>query len=263
MTTSADGPAARAPDSSLEIAAGHDLPLWRELFTAYDWWLLHTSAVWFGAGVPTGDGAPVITIPGFLGTDTYLTDLHGWLGRVGYLSYPSDIGFNADCPNLLQTKLIRTLERAHIETGHRVHLIGHSLGGILARSTAARRPDLVASVITLGAPFRGIRSHPVVLRTRDIVRTIMFGRPSGQYLPSGCYTGRCDCEFIAALDRFPAQVRELAIFTKADGVVDWRMCVTGDAAKDREVLGTHIGLAFNPFVYQMLGEFLGTVGSRD
>lgn len=248
--------AARPVEASLDIVSGDGLPLWRELFTGYDWLLLHTSEVWFGTGVPTGDGSPVITIPGFLGNDAYYRDLHGWLGRVGYLSYPSDIGFNADCPNLLQTKLIRTLERAHIETGHRVHLIGHSLGGILARSTAARRPDLVASVITLGSPFRGIRSHPIVLRTRDIVRTIMFGRPSGQYLPSGCYTGRCNCEFLAALERFPAQVRELAVFTKADGVVDWRMCVTGDPAKDRQVLGTHIGLAFNPSVYRLIGEFL-------
>ena len=54
----------RSMGATLEITPGHDLPLWRELFTAYDWCLLHTSAVWFGAGVPTGDGSPVITIPG-------------------------------------------------------------------------------------------------------------------------------------------------------------------------------------------------------
>jgi triacylglycerol esterase/lipase EstA (alpha/beta hydrolase family) len=257
----ADLTQARGIGPQLEIVAGHGLPLWRELFTAYDWWLLRTSAVWFGAGVPRGDGSPVITIPGFLGHDRYMVDLHAWLERVGYVSYASEIGINADCPNLLQTKLIRTLERAHIETGRRVHLIGHSLGGILARTAATRRPDLVASVTTLGAPFRGIRSHPVVIRTRDIVRTIMFGRPAGQYLPSGCYTGQCTCDFIEALDRFPAKVRELAIYTRADGIVDWRMCVTGDPAKDREVLGTHIGLAFNPFAYQLIGEFLGTTGT--
>ena len=95
-----------------------------------------------------------------------------------------------------------------------------------------------------------------MLRTRDIVRTIMFGRPQGQYLPSTCYTGLCDCEFLNALERFPAKVRELAVYTKADGVVDWRLCVTGEPEKDREVLGSHIGLAFNPFVYRMVGEFL-------
>jgi pimeloyl-ACP methyl ester carboxylesterase len=44
-----------------------------------------------------------------------------------------------------------------------VHLIGHSLGGVLVLSAASLRPDIVASVITLGSPFRGIRSHPMVL----------------------------------------------------------------------------------------------------
>ena len=245
-----------------DFAPGHGLPLWRELFTGYDWLLLHTSPVWFGLGVPAGDGSPVITIPGFLGTDTYLIELHAWLRRVGYTPYQSDIGLNAECPNLLQTRLIRTLERAHIETGRRVHLVGHSLGGVLARSTAALRPDLVSSVVTLASPFRGIRSHPVVLRTRDVVRTVIFGRPSGQLLPSDCYTGHCTCPFLVGLERFPARVKELAVYTKADGIVDWRTCVTGDGTKDCEVLGTHIGLAFNAFVYRRLGEFLAAA-SRD
>ena len=54
----------------------------------------------------------------------------------------------------------------------------------------------------------------------------------------------------------PSDVRELAIYSRGDGVVDWRMCVTGDPGKDREVLGTHVGLAFNPFVYRFVAEFL-------
>ena len=234
----------------------HDLPLWRELFTGYDWLLLRTSAVWFGVGVPGGDGSAVVTIPGFLGTDLYLTDLNRWLRRIGYAPYPSAIGQNADCPNLLQTRLFKTIERARRETGRRVHLVGHSLGGVIGRSTAAQRPDLVASVTTLGAPFRGIRSHPVVARTRDVVRKVVFGRPSAQFLPSECYTGHCTCAFVEALEAFPPGVRELALFTRGDGVVDWRMCITGDGTKDREVLGTHVGLAFNPFVYRSIAEFL-------
>lgn len=239
-----------------EREPARELPLWRELFTGYDWILLRASAVWFGVGVPGGDGSAVITVPGFLGTDLYLTDLNRWLRRIGYAPYPSAMGLNADCPNLLQMRLFRTIERAHRETGRRVHLVGHSLGGVIARSAAAQRPDLVASVTTLGAPFRGIRSHPVVVRTRDVIRKVVFGRPSAQFLPADCYTGHCTCAFVEALDFLPPGVREQAVFTKGDGVVDWRMCVTGDATKDREVLGTHIGLAFNPFAYRLIAEFL-------
>jgi len=233
-----------------------ELPIWREYFALYDWLLLHASTTYFGVGVPQGDGSAVVTVPGFLGTDTYLFEFRAWLSRVGYRPYQSSIGVNADCPNSLLKRLLGTVARAHAETGKRVHLVGHSLGGVLARSAGAHRPDLVASVTTLGSPFRGIRSHPIVLRTHDVIRRMVFGRPDGQYLPSGCYTGACTCAFVEALDGFPGAVRELAIYSRSDGIVDWRMCVTGDASKDREVLGTHVGLAFNPFVYRILAEFL-------
>jgi pimeloyl-ACP methyl ester carboxylesterase len=237
--------------------AAHDLPIWREYFALYDWFLLHASTVYLGWGLPQGDGSAVVTVPGFLGTDAYLFEFRTWLARMGYRPYQSSIGRNADCPNSLLKRLLATVARAHADTGMRVHLVGHSLGGVLARSAGAHRPDLIASVTTLGSPFRGIRSHPIVLRTHDVVRRMVFGREDGQYLPSGCYTGACTCAFVGALDGFPRQVRELAIYSRADGIVDWRMCVTGDATKDREVLGTHVGLAFNPFVYRILAGFLG------
>jgi len=244
-----------SPAGSREPGPAHELPIWREWLSGLDWMLLRTSTVYFGIGLPEGDGSAVVTVPGFLGTDTYLLELHFWLRRMGYRPYASAIGRNADCPNLLLSRLLKTIERAHRDTGRRVHLIGHSLGGILTRSAASHRPDLVGSVVSLGAPFRGIRSHPVVLRTRDVVRRFLSGLPSRQFLPPGCYTGACTCGFVEALDRFPSDVRELAIFSRGDGVVDWRMCITGDPAKDREVLGTHVGLAFNPFVYRLLAEF--------
>jgi pimeloyl-ACP methyl ester carboxylesterase len=252
-------PAARLFRDSQPVA---HLPIWREGLAAYDWVLLHTSTVYYGIGVPRGDGAPVITIPGFLGTDTYLYEMHRWLSRVGYRPFRSGIGRNADCPNTLLSRLLGRIEEAHRKTGRRVHLVGHSLGGILARSAGAHRPDLVASVTTLGAPFRGIRSHPIVLRTRDLVRWIVFGRQTHQFLPAGCYTGHCSCAFVEALDGFPHGVRQLAIYSRSDGIVDWEMCRMGDPAVDREVLGTHVGLAHNPFVYRLVAEFLAGASAR-
>jgi pimeloyl-ACP methyl ester carboxylesterase len=248
---------ARTPTPLIRTAepAPH-LPIWREAFAWYDWWLLRTSAVYFGLGVPQGDGSAVVTIPGFLATDTYLRDFRTWLKRLGYRPYHSGIGRNAECPNTVLARLMRTIDAAYADTARRVHLIGHSLGGVLARSAGAQRPDRVASVTVLGSPFRGIRSHPVVMQTHDVVRRIVLGRESGQFLPPGCYTGQCTCAFVEALDGFPPEVAELAIYSRSDGIVDWRMCVTGDASKDREVLGTHVGLAANPFVYRHVAEFL-------
>ena len=69
--------------------------------------------VYYGFGVPRGDDSGVVIIPGFLGTDLYLTELHGWLGRIGYRPYFSGIGINADCPNLLiQRHVNETIEKA-------------------------------------------------------------------------------------------------------------------------------------------------------
>lgn len=252
----ADAPVTPALVRDRAATSAPHLPIWREAFAFYDWWLLRTSLTYFGVGVPQGNGSAVVTIPGFLATDLYLRDFRTWLARLGYRPYHSGIGRNAECPNKVLARLLRTIETAYADTGRRVHLVGHSLGGVLARSAGAQRPDRVASVTVLGSPFRGIRSHPVVMHTHDVVRRIVLGREREQFLPAGCYTGECTCSFVEALDGFPPEVAELAIYSRTDGIVDWRMCVTGDPAKDREVLGTHIGLANNPFVYRHVAEFL-------
>lgn len=41
--------------------------------------------------------------------------------------------------------------------GRAVHLVGWSLGGVMAREYAKAHPDLVASVVTMGSPFSGSR----------------------------------------------------------------------------------------------------------
>ena len=223
---------------------------------------LHATPVYYGLGVPHGDGSGVVIIPGFLGTDLYLMELHGWLGRIGYRPYFSGIGINAECPNLLiQRRLNETIERALAETGRKIHLIGHSLGGLIARSVAGQRPDDVASVITLAAPFRGTVAHRAVLNVVDAVRLQILHENGEGVLPE-CYTGRCTCNFLDSLKRdVPDSVAETAIYTRQDGIVDWRYCVTRNAEVDFEVPGTHIGMAFNPAAYSIVAQRLAQTHS--
>ncbi len=235
-------------------------PILREAFWGVDWLALRASRVYYGWGVERGDGSAVVLIPGFLGTDIYLTELYLWLRRIGYKPYMSKIGRNADCLDKLGRRLMETIERAQAKTGKQVHLIGHSLGGILARSVAAQREESVSSVIALGSPFRGIRSHPMVIWTSEQVRARIL-RENRNERPA-CYTGFCNCETVKAWESpFPSRIAQTAVYTKSDGIVDWRVCVDGDAANNYEVKGTHVGLVVNPQVYRIIADRLSRTAS--
>lgn len=230
-----------------------DISIWKEALFAAELLLLHTSPVYYGLGIPRGDGSAVVVVPGFLGSDTYLAQLHSWLARIGYKPYFSGIGVNAQCPNLLiEYKITNIITKALMETERKIHIIGHSLGGIIARAIAAQRPNDVASVITLGSPFRGTVVHPSVLKAAEAVRQRILQTQGHEVLPA-CYTGRCTCDFLSSLRRaLPKSVRETAIYTRNDGIVDWRYCLTGKKGIDFEVKGTHVGLTFNPSVYSLI-----------
>lgn len=238
----------------------HALPIWFESLVGIDWTMLHFSPVYYGFGVPKGDGSPVIVVPGFLGSDFYLYELYLWLARIGYKPYLSNIGWNADCLNVLSEKLSLTIQKAHDETGKKVHLIGHSLGGILSRSVAAQNPHLIESVITLASPFRGVRSHPRVIEMSEGIRRRIFQLNDKAEFPD-CYTGFCNCTAVTALQNFLTEkIRQTAIYTKTDGIVDWQSCITRNAANDFEVTGTHIGLAFNFQAYKIIATQLANQG---
>jgi pimeloyl-ACP methyl ester carboxylesterase len=236
------------------------LPLWREALVGMDWLALRASGVYRGIDVPHGDGSVVVLIPGFLGSDQYLGDMFSWLRRMGYQPYMSGMGRNAECPNILTDRLADTVNSAYTESGRKVHLIGHSLGGTLARSVGVRKPRLVASVITMASPFRAVRAHPMVLTAAMMVRRRIL---SNNNVQSECYSGACTCDFFESLRRPLAKsIVEATIYTKSDGVVDWQCCINDDPDTDIEVRGTHVGLVFNPQVYRHVADVLAAAAER-
>jgi pimeloyl-ACP methyl ester carboxylesterase len=246
MVTSRGGKRPEHPDE-------RPLTKWHESLFGIDLLMLHAAPVYYGAGVPDGDGSAVILIPGFLHSDVYLVVMYAWLKRLGYRPYYSGIDQNAECPDLLIKHHLNPLvDEAREETGRKVHLIGHSLGGVIARSLAIQRPAAIASVITLGSPFSGVVLDRGLLRETEVVRRFIQSR-HGDRVPPECYTDVCQCEFRRALRRsVPRQVPQTAIFTKSDGVIDWRSCRTGDREIDVEVGGTHAGLTFNANAYSTI-----------
>jgi len=249
MVTSRGG---KRPEHPLHPEA-RPLTKWHESLFGIDLLLLHAAPVYYGIGVPDGDGSAVILIPGFMHSDVYLVVMYAWLKRLGYRPYYSGIDLNAECPDLLIKHHLNPLvDKAREETGGKVHLIGHSLGGVIARSLAIQRPGAMASTITLGSPFPGVVLERGLLRETEVVRLFIQSQ-HGDSVPPECYTDGCQCEFMRALRRsVPSRVPQTAIFTKSDGVIDWRSCRTGDRDIDVEVGGTHAGLAFNTNAYSTI-----------
>ena len=233
------------------------MPVWQESLAGVELAFLQVSPIYWGYGVPHGDGSAVVLVPGFLGTDLYLTQFAIWLRRIGYKPFYSGIKLNADCPNLLiRRNLNDAIAQANEYTQEKIHLIGHSLGGALARSAAAQMPGRIASVITLGAPIRGLAARASVMSAAEMVRKQILERHGRGVLPT-CYTSRCTCEFLESLkEDFPKSVRQTAIYTKMDGLLDWRVCMTGDPEVDVEVSATHIGMVFSPLVYSVVAQRL-------
>jgi triacylglycerol lipase len=233
------------------------LPIWYELRHRFEIACLCCSPVYRGFGVPCGDGSPVILIPGLLSGDSRLSVFRHWLGRIGYKPYCSGIGCNMECPDLLiRRRLCGTIRDACRSTGKKAHIVGHSLGGLMALALAAEMPEHIRSVITLAAPVHGLTAHPLVLCAVELVRRRILEQDPLDVLPA-CFTGHCSCDFAKSISGpLPAHIPWTAIYSRLDGVLEWRTCRTGDPAVDCEVPSTHTGLIFNPIVYEIVARKL-------
>ncbi|HEY7361647.1 MAG TPA: alpha/beta fold hydrolase, partial [Streptosporangiaceae bacterium] len=104
---------------------------------------------------------PVVLVHGYAGTASVWAPLRSALAGAGFghivsLSYNS---FAVD-PTAVSAELTRQALRAAAAAGApRVHLIGHSLGGLIVRSALAASPELssrTAGAVTIASPHRGI-----------------------------------------------------------------------------------------------------------
>ena len=150
--------------------------------------------VFRGAGVPHGDGRPVVLMPGFLAGDQTLSVIAAWLQRLGYR--PQFCGFvlNAGCSDRTLDRLERRVDALWRSSGRRVALIGHSRGGHFARALAARRPDRVSHAISMGADLQGLfgASTPTLLAV-DVARRVVHA--SGRARKDACLSRHCGCPF--------------------------------------------------------------------
>ena len=233
--------------------------MWRETRIGLEAARLLRSPVWRGDGMQPGDGRPVLLIPGFLAGDRTLATMSKWLRANGYWTRRAGIRANVGCSQDACVRIEERLEALADRTGQPVAIIGQSRGGVLARVIASRRPDLVSGIVTLGAPTVGmLRVHPFVLLHVGLVGALGTGRVPG-LLRMSCWRGAC-CEAfrIDLVGTFPAGVRYVAVYSRSDGIVDWRACLDAAADEHVEVDASHCGMALSRNAYEEVARALSS-----
>lgn len=233
----------------------------REGFAWAEFVQLLADPVYYGAGVPRGDGRLVLVLPGLFGNDWYLRPLRTWLNRIGYRAAPSTLTVNAGCPERLTRAIEQSLEHRREVVRGSVAIIGHSRGGILARAIASRLGEDVSHLVFLGSPVGGIQNWGggQAFRTAGNPRVAEAGTRARRLLDPDCDAPFCGCPFPQDFMRPLSPATSVtSIYSREDPIVpSWSCRFPG--ARNIEVSGTHIGLACNGVVYRELASALADV----
>lgn len=190
---------------------------------------------------PSGDGHPVLVLPGLSASDTSTRPLRAFLRDRGYRAHGWKLGPNfgprPGVEDAMQARLAELYERY----GRKVSLVGWSLGGVFAREMARRAPSQVRSVITLGSPFAGAPRASNAWRLYEAV--------SGRRVEDWTDRERM---------KQPPPVPATAIFSRTDGIVAWQGCLERQSSttENIEVEGSHCGLGHHPAVLYAIADRL-------
>lgn len=200
----------------------------------------------------SGGEAPVLLVPGFMAGDATLAGMGLMLRGAGYRTYRSGIRLNVACTRETADRLEARLEEIAERRGRRVSIVGHSLGGMLARGLAARRPDLIAGIVAMGSPILAPGAvHDLLVRDADLLTRLARLGVRG-LMGADCISGECARtsfeETRAALD---PSVGFTAIYSRRDGIADWRACLDPSAIAV-EVTASHVGMALDPLVFDVV-----------
>ena len=191
---------------------------------------------------------PVLLIPGFMAGDPTLKAMSGFLRQAGFRTYRAQIRVNVGCTREAAERLERRLESIAIKRNRKVSIVGHSLGGMLARGLAARRPDLVEGIVSMGSPVLAPGAIHRVLKWDAELLTQLTRAGFRGMMSADCFGGECArLSWEESQHPIDPDLGFTAIFSKRDGIVDWRACLD-PAAEHVEVRTSHCGMAVDPDV---------------
>ena len=192
-------------------------------------WLMRP---WLSA-LPSGDGHPVLVLPGLLADDASTRPLRGFLNGQGYRAHGWKLGRNMGLRGTLEDDMLARVGELHDRDGGRkVSLVGWSLGGLYGRQLAKLVPEKVRCLISLGSPFAGTPQSTNAWRAYEMA--------------TGSRVEDFDLLTYGLAEAPP--VPTTSIFSRSDGICAWRACLNeeGPLAENIEVVGSHLGLGHHP-----------------
>ncbi|HET6154023.1 MAG TPA: alpha/beta fold hydrolase [Marmoricola sp.] len=195
---------------------------------------------------------PVLLVPGFMAGDGTLAGMAMMLRGAGYRTYRSHIHVNMGCTREAADKLERRVESIALRRGRKITIVGHSLGGMLARGLAARRPDLIHGIVSMGSPVLAPGAvHGLLAKDAELL-TRLTRAGFGGLMSEDCIAGDCArASFEETHQPLDSAVGFTAIYSQRDGIVDWRACID-PAATAVEVTASHVGMALDPRVFDVV-----------
>lgn len=196
---------------------------------------------------PSGDGHTVLVLPGFLTNDNATVFIRQRLRKLGYNAQPWRLGLNLGPTSKrdIDTLLLERIKELYLTSGHRISLVGWSLGGLLAREAARQHPEMIRQVIALASPISGSMENTSLW---DLyIKT--FGRDLSRE------------ELEARIEKVSHPVPNVAftsIYTKEDGIVAWQISQVEESefSQNVQVKASHMGIIFNPRVLAVIANRL-------
>jgi hypothetical protein len=193
------------------------------------------------AGLPRGDGHPVMVFPGLAAGDHLTAPLRRQIAALGYPVVGWELGINLGLRRgLLETMLTRLRIWAD-RHDRKATLIGWSLGGLYARELAKREPGRVRQVITLGTPSVGSLRANNAWRLYEALNDHKVDNP-----PIDTDLQQCP------------PVPTTSIYSRDEGIVppDAAIVPKGQQRENIAVDGSHLGLPWNPQAIRIVADRL-------
>jgi hypothetical protein len=203
-----------------------------------------------------GAGQVVMVLPGLGADDAMTAPLREFLNQKGFRAYGWDCGTNLG-PRAATLQSLRerieALSAAH--GGTKIKLVGHSMGGLIAREASRDLPHLVSQTVTLGSPFS-------IVNARDGTSAKTLSHIFEMMSDENRRIAR-DEALLRRMGQVPG-VPTTSIYTRKDGFVDWRACINPKhtRAENVEVPASHCGLIYHPQSWLVVADRLAQKPSQ-